>query len=295
MPPAKILDCYSIFPMFWQSVKHLPVANQIEKWDNFYMVKWPKLRNKIKKKYKDQGYDWFSVAEKYVFPKIPNFVDDYLTIGDILTDVIPSVYKRMMTLFNLEIEVIFIIYVGIGHGAGWATSFDQKPAILFGIENAAEEKWTSKKILEPLTAHELGHILHHYWRQEGKLAIDGHSPLWTLYEEGFAMRLEHLTMGFESWHEQQTDKGWLLWCQMNKAWLAEEFLNRLEQNDEEVLRPFFGSWYDIKGMKQTGYYLGHEIIKHLEQKYSIQEISVFTIPEIEHRISEVLQILSKKV
>lgn len=290
-----IWDRYSIFPSFWESIKHLPIPNQIEKWDNFYMGKWPRLRNFLKKKYKEEGQDWFTIAQEFVFPKFNENVDEFQKIGDILQDHIPNILKELKKQFKVDFEILFIIYVGIGLGAGWATEFDGKPAILFGIENAAECGWNRRKILEPLIAHELGHILHHFWRKQNNLPIFSQSPLWTLYEEGFAMRIEHRIMGYESWHEQQEDKGWLLWCQMNQAWLSEEFLKKMMENSQESLRPFFGSWYDIKGMKQTGYYLGHEIIKHLEKQNTLQEIANFSLSKIERSISETLEVFANKL
>ncbi|MDF1501291.1 MAG: hypothetical protein P1P76_12580, partial [Anaerolineales bacterium] len=48
------------------------------------------------------------------------------------------------------------------------------------------------------------------------------------------------------------------------------------------VRDFFGSWFQIEGRSQTGYYLGHEIIRRLEKSNSLEEIA--GLDDIELRI-----------
>lgn len=40
---------------------------------------------------------------------------------------------------GLDFSITLVIYVGIGCGAGWATTYNRQPAILLGLENIAEE------------------------------------------------------------------------------------------------------------------------------------------------------------
>ena len=40
------------------------------------------------------------------------------------------------------------------------------------------------------------------------------------------------------------------------------------------IRPFFGSWFEIRGRRQCGYFLGHELIKQLETSMSLKEIAL---------------------
>ena len=42
----------------------------------------------------------------------------------------------------------------------------------------------------------------------------------------------------------------------------------------ESVRPFFASWYSLHGRRQTGYYLGHQIMCRLEEAMTLQEIAV---------------------
>lgn len=58
-----------------------------------------------------------------------------------LPEVIANVYERGLQTLGFNSDLTCVIYVGIGCGAGWATSYRQQPAILFGLENIAEEGW----------------------------------------------------------------------------------------------------------------------------------------------------------
>jgi hypothetical protein len=70
-----------------------------------------------------------------------------------------------------------------------------------------------------------------------------------------------------------TDDGdWLDWCEEHKGWLAAEFLRAVDGG--ESVRPFFGSWLDIGGRKQCGYFLGHELIRQLEVDMNLKEIAL---------------------
>ena len=40
------------------------------------------------------------------------------------------------------------------------------------------------------------------------------------------------------------------------------------------IRPFFGSWFEIRGRKQCGYFLGHELVGQLETSMSLKEVAL---------------------
>jgi hypothetical protein len=125
-------------------------------------------------------------------------------------------------------------------------------------------------------AHEVGHLTHFHWRQQAGLAPDGDGPWWQLYTEGFAQWCEHLVHG-RCWHMQGgAGTGWQDWCRANLPWLAAEFLRRVDAGDD--LRPFFGSWHDLRGYKQTGYFLGHELIKILQARAPLREVALLRDP-----------------
>lgn len=157
-----------------------------------------------------------------------------------------------------------VIYVGLGCGAGWVNEYDGKPAILFGLENIAEEGWQRQETLEGLMAHELGHLIHFEWRKQADVPVED-TYWWQLYTEGFAQYCEGIILGKRSWHMQSDSKNqWQRWCQEHLNWLASKFLRRVDQSED--MRPFFGSWFDLRGQKETGYYLGHELIRRLQEK-----------------------------
>ena len=45
-------------------------------------------------------------------------------------------------------------------------------------------------------------------------------------------------------------------------------------DDDGSVRPFFGSWFDVQGRKQCGYFLGHELIRQLEANMNMKEIAL---------------------
>jgi hypothetical protein len=185
-----------------------------------------------------------------------------------------SLYAQAQAVLEFESDISFVIYVGIGCGAGWVTTYDGTPAVLFGLENVAECGWSYPPALTGMVAHEIGHIVHFHWRAERGLT-DGTGPWWQLYTEGFAQCCEHLIQGGNTWHMASGNcSDWLSWCHGHQGWLAAEFLKVVDAG--ESVRPFFGSWYDIQGHKQCGYFLGHALIKRLQASMSIQEIALLS-------------------
>ena len=89
---------------------------------------------------------------------------------DNLLVVCNDVCARARRAVNFNNDLICIIYVGPGCGAGRATEYDGKPAILFGLENIAEEDWQERDTLTGLFARELGHLIHFEWRKQANIA-----------------------------------------------------------------------------------------------------------------------------
>jgi hypothetical protein len=74
------------------------------------------------------------------------------------------------------------------------------------------------------------------------------------------------------------DKEWLVWCEQHEGWLAKEFLKRIKK--QVSVKDFFGSWFNIQGKKQTGYFLGHALIRELEKTYGLREIVLFNAEKV---------------
>ena len=88
-------------------------------------------------------------------------------------------------------------YVGIGNGAGWATTWEDRPANLLGLENIAELGWETPGAIRKVIARELGHLFMMSLRSDYNALVE--EPLLALYEEGFAQHCEHITLRSESW------------------------------------------------------------------------------------------------
>jgi hypothetical protein len=269
-----IIDTFPAFLTFWHQAQQKPTEAQIEGWASEYMSQWPELLQKQLEDYIRDGVDWREIAREKVFPFMRERLPATQVARGNLLQSSASIYSTAQQVLGFESDAIFVIYVGIGCGAGWATLFRNSPAILFGLENIAECGWSRPPSLTGLVAHEIGHLVHHHWRAQYGMAV-GSGPWWQLYSEGFAQRCEHVILGQDTWHQATgvNNDDWLDWCQEHKGWLAATFLDAVDA--DEPVRPFFGSWYDIRGRRQCGYFLGHELIMELEAKASLKEIALF--------------------
>jgi len=291
MERCGILDTYQDFLAYWMRASFKNLDEQIKLWQTFYMKKYSELLNKQVQNYEEENMDWREVAKK-IFPKLPQRFQLLRTARNNILGICESIYMKASKMLKLNFSILFVIYVGVGCGAGWATTYNGKPAVLLGLENIAEEKWHTKNKLEGLISHEIGHLAHMKWRNEWeKFEKAEQDPLFQLYSEGFAQRCEHKILGRETWHMAQ-DKEWLVWCEQNKSWLAKEFLRRLEK--QVSVNDFFGSWFNIQGRKQTGYFLGHAFIRELEKTYGLKEIALFNAEKVRALGIQYLKSISSK-
>jgi hypothetical protein len=278
MAASHIIDTFPAFLAYWETVKETDMGHQIETWTESYLAPWPELLRKQLDNYAEEGSDWQEIAREHVFPYLAQRLPDMaLAHRHLLENCLP-VSERVCQVFGFEAEVVFVIYVGIGCGAGWADSYRGQPAVLFGLENIAEEGWSRPPRITGLIAHELGHLTHFHWRERAGLPSFGDGPWWQLYAEGIAQWCEHQATGSDSWHMKHgPGDDWLDWCRAHRSWLAAEFLRRVDAG--ETTRSFFGSWHNIEGRKQTGYFLGHELIAALVASQSLREIALVQEPE----------------
>jgi len=267
-------------------VRHYSLEEQIDLWASEYMAPYPELLAKQIDDYTSQDLDWRQIAREKVFP----FIESRLAMMDVarnnLVSIQPVLTDQVRQKLGYQQDVAWVIYVGIGCGAGWVTKYQDQPAILFGLENIAECGWSDLNSITGLTAHELGHLVHFFWREEaGKLDKEG--PWWQLYTEGFAQRCEHVILGHESWHEadRKDQQDWLDYCEHNLPHLARLFLEQVSRSvfvSDQLLdvRDFFGSWFDIDGYSQTGYYLGHQAVMEMEKSgVTLREIALLDDPK----------------
>jgi len=286
MSNVRVIDTFPAFLTYWTKVQGKPLDDQIEGWATEYMSPWPELLAMQIEDYSSQNLDWRQIAREKVFPYLTERLPAMQQAHQNLLELCEPIYSRAQQVFAFDSKATFVIYVGIGCGAGWVTPFRGSLAILFGLENIAESGWSTPEAITGLVAHEIGHLVHHYWRvQHGKPI--GSGPWWQLYEEGFAQHCESLILDSDTWHQGSGDNNdnWLDWCQNHKGWLAAEFVRTVDTG--QPVSPFFGSWLEICGKSETGYFLGYEVIKELEKQFGLKEIAL--LEDVEFYLRPILE------
>lgn len=276
MNDAFLIDLFPAFLTYWEQVREQPLDERIERWAMEYLASWPELLEKQTADYATQGLDWKQIARERIFPFLDERLPAMQEAHDNLLKQYTQVHVRAQQALGFSSDVTYIVYVGIGCGAGWATSLGDTPAILFGLESIAERNWTNETVLAGLTAHEIGHLVHYYWRKQHNKAM-GSGPWWQLYEEGFAQQCASRVVGKEAWHQELGHPGWMAWCQRCLRWLATEFLKTVDT--EQSAASFFGSWFDICGRSETGHFLGYKALEQLEKEKSLLDIALLDDPE----------------
>jgi hypothetical protein len=283
MPRYEVLDTFPAFERFWKSSASLPPAERVDGWRREYLSPWPELWRMQAEDYRGNGVDWRSVARRRVFPTIERMLPAMRRSRAGILRAIPIATRRVRTRLGADFRVTFVIHVGIGCGAGWATTFRGAPAVLFGLENAAELQWADPTTSVALVEHELAHLAHDHWRHQAKVqALARHrGPWWRLYEEGFATRCEIRLGGIGSHHSTSRTEDWLGWCGENRSKLASLFLRAA--TSPASIRRFFGSWYRVEGHIETGYFLGAEVIRDWESRFSLREIACMSADQVRRR------------
>jgi hypothetical protein len=291
MPSHKILDTFPAFERYWDRVRELPLEERVDLWRSDYMEPWPELLKKQLDEWVDRGMDWRIVAKEHVFPFVEERLPTFTEATDNLNTLLPDIMDRAQDRLGFDSDITAVIYVGLACGAGWVTRYAGVPAILFGLENIAACGWSDKETIMGLAAHELGHVAHMAWREQvlGEQDFDDDPPLRLLYSEGLAGRAEYHILGTNTRHESKSynPPDWAEWCEAHLPWLAAEFRRRLDAG--KPVKDFFGSWYDIEGYKQTGYYLAEHLVKRLENTMSFREIALLPWDEAERAMRDGLK------
>ncbi len=145
-----IIDTY---PGFLETLSSLPghtIEEQIDIWARLYLGKWPELLAKQQNDYTEQGVDWRSIAGERVFQFLDSRLPDMQLAHDSLVELVLLIWERTVRSVSPGCSVVFVIYVGIGCGAGWATRYADSPAVLLGLENITECGWADSTALAGL-------------------------------------------------------------------------------------------------------------------------------------------------
>jgi hypothetical protein len=285
----QLLDTFPEFEEFWRSVRSEPVETQIDRWAHQYLSRWPELLEKQVQSYSTEGVDWKRIARTRIFPHLSERLPRMRRLHRNLLMTLAGSWSRAERFLELDFPVRFVIHVGIGVGTGWATRFGGQRACLFGLENAAETvsgpyAWTSG-----IVAHEVAHLAHDEWRvRDGQRGIElPRGPLWQLYEEGFATECERRIEGPRQFARRTGRPDWLRWCITHRAWLAAKFLGEVKAR--RSLRPFFGSWYGVRGRSECGYFLGVEVVRHWTRSASLNQVATLPEPIVLRRVKSTLR------
>jgi hypothetical protein len=269
MKPFEIIDTFPAFEAYWAKAQSKPMNAQIELWAEEYMAGWPELLDRQIEDYSEQNLDWKDIARERIFPDLKDRLPAMREARKNLLKLCPVICSKAGQVLGFSTNAYLVIYVGIGCGAGWVTTYQDRYSILLGLENIAECGWSDPESITGLISHEFGHVLHYNLRLQNNKKL-GSDAWWQLYTEGFAQECEALIN--DSAHQEAQDSEWLEWCRRNKSRLAAEFIKAVDE--DQPVNAFFGSWFEIEGHSETGYFLGHEVIKALGKTMSFREIAL---------------------
>lgn len=189
-----------------------------------------------------------------------------------------ALQSRISALFQDDIRLDIILYLGLCNGAGWATTLDGCDVVLLGIEKILELNWQGFDDMQGLILHEIGHIWH---KTHGVLhpaaRTMGECSLVQLWQEGIAMVCEH-TLSQQPPFRRMDKSEWLAWCNDNLGDIAREFARRVAH--DLSTQDFFGDWCAYLGRSDVGYFLGHAFVRYLQGRYTLLEIANMDVPAL---------------
>ncbi len=283
---TRIIDTYPYFEELWAEAQPGSPGELAEVWER-YVSLFPELYRLQERCH--SGTDWKTVAARRVFPRLASLIGRVREARRNLAQVIPRAYRVFEEYWHLHMDPVFVVYVDVGCGAGWAAEYEGCPAVLLGLESIAELGWHRPRLLERLVIHELCHLAHAALRGIPVWGLEEleEDPYLLLYIEGFATRCEHLVMGGEHWL-MAPSREWVEQCRSMLPRLAEEYLRRAERG--EPVNDFYGHWLSVEGLSMAGYYLGHELVKRLGD---IRKVAVMDVGKVQARARELLQELAR--
>ena len=168
--------------------------------------------------------------------------------------------------------------LGLGNGAGWATTLNGKPTVLLGIEKIVELHWCSEDDMNGLVLHELGHV---YAAQFGTSLSPSREQrlLAQLFSEGIAMVFEQELVGNPNYFHQNVN-GWTTWCHEHLSAIAHCFAAESPSLTRETQR-YFGDRVSFEGYPDVGYYLGARFVRFLMEKMTFDEVLCLPLSQIQ--------------
>lgn len=116
-----LIDTFPRFLDFWANVRASNVETQVERWESEHMASWPELLKKQKCSFLENGVDWRQVAAELIFPHLSDRLPAMEAVREAILATYQQVSADVSATLGFKAEIIMVIYVGIGCGAGWAT------------------------------------------------------------------------------------------------------------------------------------------------------------------------------
>lgn len=248
-----------------------------------YMEQYPDLKTYCQDDYQDK---WKEVALEKVFKYDEKDLLRMKKAQEILFSTIDSFDVKAKDFFGVDAlpAIDWIIYHGLGNGAGGYTTINGQKKITFGLEKIVSLNWDSQIKLEDLLAHEYSHYFHEHMRGE---ALDGpldfyHHNIFRLYVEGLATYAENMIHG-----RKKSMPDWYENCLVKEQRLKQLFLDHLQKHHQDITH-MFGDWYPVLGEIETGYFLGMLMIESWHQEFSLVSIMKAPLKTIENRVLQYL-------
>ena len=279
-----ILDTFDEFRECFYDHIDGSLEELVYRWER-YIDSYPELKNKCQSDYTENHYDWKEVAKTRVFNRTKIDFEKMELAHQNIKKILDEMIVLVKDEFNFELDFTIVLYCGLGNGAGWVDTYQGKRAILFGIEKLAELNILEASSLRTLIAHELCHVVHFELRGNDTLEEDLTSysqGIWQLYTEGFAQYYQSKLL--KCMEDYRGDE-WFKQCNVIHDELRCLFLEGLQDREIGIQR-FFGDWFEVKGIKDTGYFLGFQLIEQLAREYKVHEIACLSFNEIEKWVLE---------
>lgn len=285
-----IINTFEDFKKCFANNLDLSTEEKIKLLEECYISKYPELEHRCKSDYEDNGYHWRDIAENMVFNRTKDDFSKMIIAYENILEIMTGINEKAAPVFNVDLDINIVLYCGLLNSAGWVDEYNGKRAILYGIDKIAELGWHTMDKLKPLLSHELCHVVHFELRGEDTLPSDieenkYNEGIWRIYTEGFAQFFQQKLLNKEA------DSRGIEWegiCGLNEDRLKKLYLEALNDS-EKGTNDFFGDWFQVLGLNDTGYFLGKQMIKRLKNNYNFVDIAKLSFPSIEKEVMDYLE------
>ena len=285
------LDFFDHFAIIYESLEDKSPENIFKMWNEFYSNNKEEIKNFCLCDYEDE--DVFSLFKEHLYPVFKNEWQEFYKAHKSLKTYGEEIKTWFKKKYEIDEDIYFIYFVGIGSGAGAIGKYKNKHAIYFGIEQITKLKWYEKEKMISLIIHELGHIFHFIKREEKNLKYDYPDGdfIWRLYAEGFAERFKQNYKKSDCYIERFGGER-IKWFEKNFSKLCVLYYEYMIQGKKEY--DFYGDWYNIEGYSESAYYMGTKFIIFIEEKYNLDltEITYLTKEDMEKYFYEFIKVNS---